>query len=109
MIVYIGVFVLVALLIVFIFANCVLRENFTAPGLTLTPSPSWMPVLAAKAYNEDDWKERQYLDRYPFFDTSKGENKYLSQEESDRLASAYRLWTDDQFLPGNTEKKYTLR
>lgn len=90
-------------------------EKFTAPGLTLTKPPSWFPQNAAKAYNPKDWKTKMYLDRYPFRINNAGENcqtniqtikndlgskfasqvpdsDYMSSQEADKSASAYRLW-----------------
>ena len=88
--IFIAIFLLLFLLMVFIFVNCAQKENFTAPGLTLTMPPSWFPQIAAQAYNPDDWKPRTYLDRYPFYAVR--EQKYLTEEESDYLASTNRFW-----------------
>lgn len=85
-----GVFVLIILLIAFITLNCYMRDNFTAPGLTLTLPPSWYTTLSGRAYNKNDWKTKQYLDRYPFFNAETG--KYISEKNSNTLASAYRFW-----------------
>lgn len=90
-------------------------EKFTAPGLTLTKPPSWFPQNSAKPYRESDWKTKMYLDRYPFRVNNKGENcqtniqtikgdlnskfasqvpdsDYISSQDADESASAYRLW-----------------
>lgn len=88
--IYISIFLLIFILFVFIFLNCVRKENFTAPGLTLTMPPNWFPQLAARKYNPNDWKSKMYLDRYPFYDVK--EEEYLTQSESDKLASVYRMW-----------------
>lgn len=66
------------------------KESFSAPGLTLTVPPSWFPQNAARPYNPKDWQERMYLDRYPFYDTK--EREYISEEESNALASTNRFW-----------------
>lgn len=84
------ILILMFLLFVFIYTNCILKENFTAPGLTLTNPPSWFPQNSAKAYKEDDWKVKMYLDRYPFWDAIKGE--YISDKLSNKLASTDRYW-----------------
>lgn len=84
------IIILMFLLFLFILTNCVFKENFTAPGLTLTRPPSWFPQNAAKPYKDSDWKVRMYLDRYPFYDSDK--QKYISFDESNKLASAYRFW-----------------
>jgi hypothetical protein len=86
----VGAGILVVLLIVFITLNCYLNEYFTAPGLTLTLPPSWFTTLSGKKYDENDWKTKQYLDRYPFYDART--QKYLSYDDSNTLASAYRFW-----------------
>ena len=88
--VYISIFLLIFLLIIFIFSNCIQRENFTAPGLTLTVPPSWFPQNAAEPYRPKEWMSRMYLQRYPFYDVR--EEEYLTQNESDKLASTYRFW-----------------
>ena len=88
--IYISIFLLIFILFVFIFMNCVMKENFTAPGLTLTMPPSWFPQLAARAYNPKDWQVKMYLDRYPFYDAV--EQDYLTAHESNKLASTNRLW-----------------
>ena len=82
--------ILMFLLFVFVYTNCVQNEYFTAPGLTLTMPPSWFPQNSAKKYKEDDWKTKMYLDRYPFYSTE--DDDYLSQELSDKLASTDRFW-----------------
>lgn len=87
---YILVFLLIFLLFVFIFTNCITKENFTAPGLTLTVPPSWFPQNAAKRYDKKDWKVRMYLDRYPFYDAR--DHSYLTEEQSNYLASTNRFW-----------------
>jgi hypothetical protein len=78
------------LLFVFIYTNCVSQENFTAPGLTLTPTASWFPQMAAKAYKKEDWEVKMYLDRYPFWDADREE--YISDKLSNKLASTNRFW-----------------
>lgn len=83
--IFIAIFLLIFLLFVFIFTNCVQKENFTAPGLTLTIPPSWFPQIAAKPYRMNDWKTHVYLDRYPF-------HKGMTVEESNALASTNRFW-----------------
>lgn len=75
---------------VFIFTNCAHKENFTAPGLTLTMPPSWFPQIAAKHYNPNDWKPRTYLDRYPFY--SVVDQAFLTEKESNYLAGTNRFW-----------------
>jgi hypothetical protein len=75
---------LVSILIAVMFLNCSGKEGFTAPGLTLTNTPSWFPQNSAKDYKKQDWKPDSYLERYPF------EGK--SYEESNNLASTYRFW-----------------
>lgn len=82
---YIGIFIVFALLVVFIVYSCVIKEKFTAPGLTLTLPPNWFPQFRAKDYDISDWKVKMYLDRYPLF-------KGQTSEEADDVASAYRLW-----------------
>ena len=84
------ILMLLFLLFIFIVTNCVQKENFTAPGLTLTIPPSWFPQNAAKPYRESDWKVRTYLDRYPFYDPETRE--YISDKESNYLANATRFW-----------------
>ena len=88
--IYIAIFILIFALFVFIIMNCIFKENFTAPGLTLTMPPNWFPQIAAKTYNPNDWKVKMYLDRYPFYDTKAQE--YLTSKESDELASTNRFW-----------------
>jgi len=104
----IGVFVVFVLLVIFIVYTCILKENFTAPGLTLTLPPSWFPEFKAKKYKMDDWRVRMYLDRYPMYryDGNQGpkvgpngapvpgptEANFLTEDESNKVASAYRLW-----------------
>lgn len=97
--IYIGIFILLFFLFIFIFSNCIWKESFTAPGLTLTIPPSWFPQMAAKAYNPKDSQTRMYLDRYPFKLGPKGLDPngakdwdYMSEQRSDKLASAYRFW-----------------
>jgi len=90
--IYIAIFLLIFMLMVFITTNCIQKENFTAPGLTLTVPPSWFPQNAAKAYNKNDWKVKMYLDRYPFYDAR--ERDYISQKKSNYLASTNRYWVD---------------
>ena len=82
------------------------KELFTAPGLTLTKSPSWFPQYSSQKYDITDWQSKMYLDRYPFKINNKGENcvnsgtmggkgprpDYLTTSQSDQLASAYRFW-----------------
>lgn len=81
---------IIALLLYLIINNCIVKENFTAPGLTLTNPPSWFPQNAAKPYRKNDWKVKTYLDRYPFYNART--NKYLSTEESNELSSTNRFW-----------------
>lgn len=90
LVILIGAIVLLILLFLFIYQNCIRSEKFTAPGLTLTIPPSWFPQNAAKAYNPNDWKSRMYLDRYPFYDAVTKE--YISDKESNYLANATRYW-----------------
>lgn len=84
------ILMLLFLLFIFITTNCIDKENFTAPGLTLTIPPSWFPQNSAKPYNESDWKSRMYLDRYPFYDPET--QSYISDEESNWLANTTRFW-----------------
>lgn len=111
----IAAFVLIIVLLIFLIGGICfikfdkLKENFTAPGLTLTKPPSWFPQNAARPYNANDWKTKMYLDRYPIRINNKGENcqlkspfpdnmsgipdsDYISSEEADYLASNYRMW-----------------
>lgn len=88
--IFMSIFLLVFMLMVFIFFNCIKKENFTAPGLTLTMPPSWFPQISAKKYRPREWQTRMYLDRYPFF--SVREQEYLTAEESNKLASTNRFW-----------------
>lgn len=85
---------IITLLIIFIIAiivdQCILKENFTAPGLTLTSPPKWFPQIAARPYQKNDWKVKTYLDRYPFYNYRTG--KYKSTKESNQLASTNRFW-----------------
>lgn len=84
------VILIFAFLIVFIVTNCIMKEGFTAPGLTLTIPPSWFPQNSAKPYKKSEWMTKMYLDRYPFHtNTGKG---YISYDESNRLASTDRFW-----------------
>lgn len=87
---FVFVIVLIILLFFFIFTNCIYKEKFTAPGLTLTIPPNWFPQNAAKPYRDSDWKVKMYLDRYPFYDSVRKD--YLSYDESNRLASTNRFW-----------------
>lgn len=82
--------ILFILLLFFMFTQCYYKENFTAPGLTLTIPPSWFPQNSAKKYRMDDWKVKAYLDRYPFYDAKT--KKYLGFQESQDLASTNRFW-----------------
>jgi len=84
------ILILLFLLFVFIYTNCVKQENFTAPGLTLTKPPSWFPQNSAKEYKEDDWKVKMYLDRYPFWEPTTRE--YISDKMSNKLANTNRFW-----------------
>lgn len=81
--IFISLFLLIFLLFVFIFTNS--KENFTAPGLTLTIPPSWFPQNSSKKYNKNDWITQVYLDRYPF-------NKDITVEESNAIANTNRFW-----------------
>lgn len=85
------ILMLLFLLFIFIYTNCVKNEHFTVPGLTLTKPPSWFPQNSAKPYNKDNWKVRMYLDRYPFWDSNKKE--YINSKLSNKLASVNRFWT----------------
>jgi hypothetical protein len=87
-----AILILVFILLVFTYMNCIRIESFTAPGLTLTKAPSWFPVNAARKYSEDDWKSKMYLERNSFNVFNGKDNEYISSAESDKLASAYRLW-----------------
>ena len=80
------IIIIILLYIIFRKSN---KEKFTAPGLTLTNPPSWFPQNSAKAYNINDWKSLMYLDRYPF---RYNKDDYLSQDESDKMASVYKFW-----------------
>lgn len=84
------IIIIIALLLYLIIDHCILKETFTAPGLTLTSPPSWFPQIAAKPYRKSDWEVRTYLDRYPFYNVRTG--KYLSTNESNELASTNRFW-----------------
>jgi len=81
---------IIALLLYLIIYNCIVKENFTAPGLTLTRPPSFFPQNAAMPYRKKDWEVKIYLDRYPFYNART--NKYLSTQESNELASTNRFW-----------------
>lgn len=81
---------IIALLLYLIIYNCIVKENFTAPGLTLTRPPNWFPQNAAKPYRKSEWKVKTYLDRYPFYNSRTG--KYKSIKESNELASTDRFW-----------------
>ena len=87
---FIFIIAIIALLLYLIIDHAVIRENFTAPGLTLTSPPSWFPQIAAKPYRKSDWEVRTYLDRYPFYNARTG--KYLSTNDSNELASTNRFW-----------------
>lgn len=78
------------LLALIVVSNCLKFEHFSAPGLTLTMPPSWFPQIAAKKYDQKDWQSKMYLDRYQFYDADTQE--YLTEEESNRLASTNRFW-----------------
>lgn len=80
--IYISIFILLFMLFIFIFMNCVYKENFTAPGLTLIKPPSWFPQNSAKAYSKNDWKTKMYLDRYD----------ELNNPNANNLAFVYRFW-----------------
>lgn len=84
------ILMLLFLLGIFIITNCVQKESFTAPGLTLTIPPSWFPQNAAKKYKNSDWKVKMYLDRYPFWDPET--RTYISDKKSNILASTNRFW-----------------
>lgn len=86
------ILILVVLLLFFMYSQCYINEQFTAPGLTLTIPPSWFPQNAAKAYHPNDWKTKAYLDRYPFYDPKT--KSYLSYEKSQQLASTNRFWVN---------------
>jgi len=86
----IGIVLLTFILLLFILINCYFTENFTAPGLTLIIPPSWWVSRAGKKYDKKDWETKMYLDRYPFYDFKT--NNYLTTNESNALASAYRFW-----------------
>ncbi len=90
MIAAVAIFIIFILLVALIISSCITTENFTAPGLTLTRPPKWFPQYNAKKYKMDDWKVKMYLDRYPMYDYKNEE--YLTPEESDKVASAYRFW-----------------
>jgi hypothetical protein len=92
MIVCIVIIILLCGLFYFMHNNYTCIEQFTADGLTLTKAPSWFPVNAAKKYSKDDWKTKMYLERNSFNSFNGKTNDYTTPEESDKLASAYRLW-----------------
>lgn len=89
---YAFISIIFILLLFFIFTQCVYKEKFTAPGLTLTIPPNWFPQNSAKPYRMDDWKVKAYLDRYPFYDSKT--KTYLGFQESQDLASTNRFWVD---------------